>query len=426
MPVLPAMILALLVAALIGLLADLLIFRHLRHSTPLAKVIASVGLSTVLIGLSVLHFGPSPRTGPPILPSGVVSIFGRPVPQDRFWLAGLVILAGVVLWLVHKYTMFGLATQAAAENETGAELLGHAARSLGTMNWVIAALLAGAAGILVTPVQGVGPFNYSAYLVAALAAALAARLKSFGVAIAAGIAMGMFAGLAVHLVSTNQVPSFLAGGFETVIPFVVIVGALALLGTNLPGRGAVITERNPFAPHPRFNWWVIGGAGLLAVVVLGFASSELRLATIESLIQTVLVLSIVLLAGYVGQVTLAELTFAGFSAFMLARFAGRAGLPFPLSPLLAIAVTTVVATLVSVPAVRIRGIQLRDRPDPRGHQVPGRDRQRERPAAPLVGRRQGQDGGTGRANRRWPARRPRHLDVTRTRRALTERRDAVR
>ena len=358
MATIPAMILSLLVAALIGLLADLLIFRHLRSATPLAKVIASVGLSSVLVGLSVLHFGAAPRTGPPILPAGTVGVFGRPIPQDRFWLTGFVILTGIVLWLVYKYTTFGLATQAAAANEKGAELLGHSPRRLGTINWVIAAVIAGAAGILVTPVRGVDPFNYSAYLVAALAAALAARLKSFGLAIAAGIGIGMFSGLAVHLVSTNQVPDFLRGGFDSLVPFVVIVGALALFGTNLPGRGAVVTDRNPFAPKPKFNWAVIGVAAVVAVLVLGLADSSLRLATIESLIQTVLVLSIVLLAGYVGQVTLAELTFAGLAAFILAKFAGDWGLPFPFSPLLAIAVTTIVATAISVPAVRIRGIQL--------------------------------------------------------------------
>ena len=120
----------------------------------------------------------------------------------------------------------------------------------------------------------------------------------------------------------------------------------------------MVTERNPFVPMPRFNWTVILGAGALAVLVLGFGESTLRLATIESLIQTVLILSVVLLAGYVGQVTLAELTFAGFAAFMLARFAGEMDLPFPLSPILAIVITTVVGTLVSLPAVRIRGIQL--------------------------------------------------------------------
>ena len=65
----PAFLLAVGVAALIGLMADLLIFRHLRGSTPLAKVIASVGLSTVLIGLAVLQFGAAPararRSCPP-------------------------------------------------------------------------------------------------------------------------------------------------------------------------------------------------------------------------------------------------------------------------------------------------------------------------------------------------------------------------
>ena len=354
----PAFLLAVGVAALIGLMADLLIFRHLRGSTPLAKVIASVGLSTVLIGLAVLQFGAAPRKGPPILPADTVELFGRSIPQDRFWLAGLVCVAGVVLWLVYKYTTFGLATQAAASNEKGAEMLGHSARRLGTINWVIAAVLAGTAGILVTPVRGVGPFNYSAYLVAALAAALAARLKSFGWAVVGGIAIGMFSGLAVHLVSTRQVPAFLEGGFETLVPFMVIIGALALFSANLPGRGDMVTERNPFAPMPRFNWAVILGAGGLAVLVMGFGESTLRLATIESLIQTVLILSVVLLAGYVGQVTLAELTFAGFAAFMLARFAGQMDMPFPLSPILAIAITTVVGTLVSLPAVRIRGIQL--------------------------------------------------------------------
>ena len=180
--------------------------------------------------------------------------------------------------------------------------------------------------------RGVGPFNYSAYLVAALAAALAARLKSFGWAVVGGIAIGMFSGLAVHLVSTRQVPAFLEGGFETLVPFVVIIGALALFSANLPGRGDMVTERNPFAPMPRFNWAVILGAGGLAVLVLGFGESTLRLATIESLIQTVLILSVVLLAGYVGQVTLAELTFAGFAAFMLARFAGEIGHAVPAQP----------------------------------------------------------------------------------------------
>ena len=354
----PAFLLAIAVAAIIGFVAHALIFHPLRGSTPVAKVIASVGLNTALIGLSVLHFGAAPRRGAAILPARSIHMLGAQVPQDRFWLAGLVCLTGIGLWVLYRFTRFGVATRAAAENEKGAELMGQSPRFLGAANWVLASVLAGAAGILVTPVRGVGPFNYSSYLVAALAAALAARLKSFGIAIIGGIAIGMFEGLSTHLVSTRQVPTFLQGGFETVVPFVVIVGALALFGATLPGRGTLLDERNPRAPMPQLRGTMVYAASALAIVVLVFGGSALRLATITSLITSVLILSIVLLAGYVGQVTLAELTFAGFSAFMLARFSVRWDLPFPWSPLAAIACTTVVGTLASLPAVRIRGIQL--------------------------------------------------------------------
>ncbi len=358
LPLAPSFVIAVAIAALIGLASHAFIFHPLRNATQVAKVIASVGLNTALIGLAVLHFGAAPRRTAPILPSGVVRVFGRPIPQDRFWLAGLVCAAGAGLWALYRFTQFGLATRAAAENEKGAELMGQSPRFLGAANWVLASVVAGAAGILVTPVRGVGPFNYSSYLVAALAAALAARLRSFGVAIMAGIGIGMFEGLSSHLVSTRQVPRFLLGGFETVVPFVVIVGALVVFGATLPGRGTLLENRNPKASVPRLYTPTVALAVVIAAVVLLFGSSGLRLATIESCITAILILSIVLLAGYVGQVTLAELTFAGFSAFMLARFTTRLHLPFPLSPLAAIAVTTIVGTLASLPAVRIRGIQL--------------------------------------------------------------------
>jgi branched-chain amino acid transport system permease protein len=153
------------------------------------------------------------------------------------------------------------------------------------------------------------------------------------------------------------VPSWLAGGFESVVPFVVIVGSLMLFGTTLPTRGVILDDRNPLSPAPRFNPFVLVLAIGVAVYVLGFGGSGLRLALIESLIVAVLSLSLVLMAGFVGQVTLAEMTFAGIGAFMVARFAGQQGMAFPWCALLAIAVTTVLATAISFPAVRIRGLQ---------------------------------------------------------------------
>ena len=84
---------------------------------------------------------------------------------------------------------------------------------------MLAAVLAAVAGVLMSPISGVNPFNYSLFVVPALAAALAARLRSFGAAMAAGMAIGMFEGLAVHLVSRRQVPTFLLSGMDSFVPF---------------------------------------------------------------------------------------------------------------------------------------------------------------------------------------------------------------
>jgi len=167
----------------------------------------------------------------------------------------------------------------------------------------------------------------------------------------------MFEALSVHLKATGKVPSFLQGGFETAVPFVVIVGSLLIFGTTLPSRGVILDDRNPVSPQPRFNPFVLVPVIGTAVLVLGWGDSGLRLAMIESLVVATLTLSLVLMAGFVGQVTLAEMTFAGIGAFMLARFAATRGLPFPWSPLLAVLVTTLLATIISFPAVRIRGLQ---------------------------------------------------------------------
>jgi branched-chain amino acid transport system permease protein len=334
-----------------------LIFRRLANATHVTKVIASVGLNIALFGLAFLQFGLDQRYAKPILPSGTVRLWGTAVPYDRFWFVGIAAAAGCALWAVFRWTRFGMATRASAENQKGAELMGLSPRFLSSVNWMLASVVAGAAGILAAPVRGVTLLGFGAYLAFGLAAALAARLRSFAVATIAGVSLGMFEALSVHLKATGKVPSFLQGGFETAVPFVVIVGVLLLFGTNLPTRGVILDDRNPLSPAPRFNPYVLVPAIGGSVYVLGFARSGLRLALIQSLIVAVLTLALVLMAGFVGQVTLAEMTFAGIGAFTLARFADRNGLGFPWSPLLAVTVTTVIATIISFPAVRIRGLQ---------------------------------------------------------------------
>ena len=353
-PWLPAMALALAVGMLVSGVAYYVVFRPLRQSAPLTMLVATVGLTIVLQGLATKSFGVATVRTPDLLPAGTVTIFGRIVPVDRFWLAGVVVVIAFGLAFVYKVTRFGLATRGAATAEKGALLLGYDTARLGLANWLLASFIVAMVGILSTSIGGVNPFNYSFYVVPALGAALAARMQFLSVAVVAGIAIGSFEALSVHLVAQRTVPDFFLGGFSSLVPFVVIVGALIVLGKTLPTRETILEAHRVETPliHPRVITWGPVIAAMAAIVLLGDAT--LRLGAIQTMFATTILLSIVVITGFIGQASLAQLAFAGFSAFMLSRFSG---LPFPLGPVTAVGLTTIVGASVGIPALRIRGIQ---------------------------------------------------------------------
>jgi branched-chain amino acid transport system permease protein len=353
----PAFLLAILVAAFIGLVSHLVIFQPLRNRPAVTKVIAAIGLTQVLQMLAVIQFGIDIIRPKNILPDNLVGVFGGSIPADRLWLAGLVMAMAGGLMLMYRYTRLGLATRAAAESEKGALLLGLSPGALAAMNWILAAVIAAIAGILITPIAGVNPFNYTFYVVPALAAALAGRLRSFPITALVGIAIGMFEGLAVHLKVGGSVPRVLESGFDSALPFLVIVVVLVVTGNTLPRRGTLVEAAQPYAPRAMRPSTLLTIAAVAMFFMLT-AESGLRLALIQSLVITGLMLAMVVIAGLIGQVSLAEFAFAGTAAFLLARFGSQFGWPFPFAPLAAIATTTTIGVLVGFPAVRIRGVQL--------------------------------------------------------------------
>ncbi|MET0910372.1 MAG: ABC transporter permease, partial [Ilumatobacteraceae bacterium] len=357
-PVVPAFVVAVTVGVLIGAVAYLAVFRLLREAPPVTRLVASVGLTIVLQGAAVAQVGTATQRVDPVLPSRLVDVGGRIVPTDRLWLLAVVIAMGSAVAALYRFTRFGLATRAAAENAKGAILMGLAPDRLGLGNWILAAFVASVAGVLMSPISGVNPFNYSLFVVPALAAALAGRLRSFAVAMVAGVAIGMFEGLAVHLVSERRVPDFMLSGLDSVVPFVAIVLVLVVLGRSVPDRGTILDHQFPESPMPARRPVVVAAFLAVTVALMWFGDASLRLAAITSMMVAIICLSIVLLTGYLGQVSLAQLTLVGFSAFFLARAAGEWDLPFPLAPVVAVASTTLLGVVISLPALRIRGIQV--------------------------------------------------------------------
>jgi ABC-type branched-subunit amino acid transport system permease subunit len=352
----PAIAISLAYAAVRGFALYWLIYRPLRKATALTRVCASVGTMLALQAVAVLNYGTTAKSTPTILPSAPLSIAGITVPSDRLWFAGIVIAIAAVLAAVYRYTRFGLATRASAENEQGAALVGLSADRIGASNWIVATVLAGVAGILIAPISTVDPTSYTLFIVPALGVALVARFTSFGVAAAAGMALGMLQSEITKLLSVfSWLPQ---QGLPEALPFLVIMVAMTLLTRGVGARGIVGELRNPSLGRPTRPYATTLACFAVGVVVLVVLHGSLRAAFISSLGAICLSLSLVVLTGYVGQVSLAQMSFAGVSGFELSHLAAGAGIPFPLAPLLAALLAVPLGLLIGLPALRLRGVNL--------------------------------------------------------------------
>lgn len=363
MPIWSALLISALVLALLGLLFHLLIFRPLRKAPVLAKVVASVGLFIVMQAVIVLRFSSSAQAVKTILPADPVHLpRGVTLPSDQLWLVVIVLAVTAGLWLLFRYTRFGLATRAAAENEKGALVLGYSPDFLAGVNWVASTVLAGMFGILAAAInQSIDPITITLLIVPALAAALLGRFNSFVVTAFAGLGIGMLSSWLQYVSGQSWFPK--AGGqpipgLTQALPFVIIIVVLVLRGKSLPTRGSVETIKLPFAPRARHAVPTSLIGGLVVAVILFATTPDWRLAIVNSAVAAVICLSLVVLTGYVGQISLMQMALAGISGFTLSKIADAHHIPFPIGPILGALAAVAVGLIAGVPALRVRGVNL--------------------------------------------------------------------
>jgi ABC-type branched-subunit amino acid transport system ATPase component/ABC-type branched-subunit amino acid transport system permease subunit len=352
----PAVAISLIVGAALGALLYALVFRPLRDAPPLAKAVASLGVLVVLQGVLAIRQGTNPVSVAAIFPTDRWELGSVAVLADRFFLAMTVVGLAVVLAGALRFTRFGLVTRAAAESQTGAFVSGVSPDRVALVNWMLSAIIAGLAGILIAPVSPLTPVTYTLFVVPALAAAVVGRFQHLIPIVVAGIAIGMLQSEALSLAAQHSwLPQ--TGSFE-LVPLIVILVALVVVGAGMPVRGGLVRQRLGHAPRPRSLVvpTVVGAAvGLLALLV---TAGSWRAAVIGTFIAAVIGLSLVVVTGYAGQVSLAQLALAGTAAFTLSGLTESWGVPFPFAPLLAALVAAVIGVAVGLPALRLRGLTL--------------------------------------------------------------------
>ena len=357
----PALAITFVVTIAVGVAIELIAFRPLRNAAPLAKLVSSLGVLLVAQASMLIAFGTTQKPQPSILPSDTVTVFDVNVPVDRFILAGTVIGIAVALFVLYRFTRFGLATRAASENELSALLAGLSANELSMVNTLLASVVAGTVGVLAASVTQLDATSLPLQVVPALAAALLARLTSFAIACGVGLGIGILNSLIDYWSTKSWFPTdhgVPLPGVKELVAFLIIITAMFLRGAALPGRGELIEQRLPEVPKPQrlaTPALVLTVVCAVALVVLPF---DFRQALINSMIGTVMALSLVVITGFVGQISVVQLSLAGVAGFTVSHLAVDAGIGFPLAPLLGAAAAVLLGLLTAVSALRVRGVSL--------------------------------------------------------------------
>jgi branched-chain amino acid transport system permease protein len=131
-----------------------------------------------------------------------------------------------------------------------------------------------------------------------------------------------------------------------------------LRGARIPSRGELVEQRLPAAPRPQRLLVValpLAATCAVALIVLPF---DFRQALVVSLIGALMALSLVVITGFVGQVSVAQLALAGAAGFTISHLAVNAGIGFPLAAVAGVAVAVGIGLLTAASALRVRGVSL--------------------------------------------------------------------
>jgi branched-chain amino acid transport system permease protein len=362
--------LGLVAAVVVGVLADVLVVRRFARSPRLLLTVATLGVAQVLAFGTLLlpelwGDGPKIRRMPPPFELNLqVGGVGFNANDLIAVLVAPVLLGAVALML--RRTDTGVAVRAAAERIDRAATLGVPVRRLETRVWVLATLLSFASVTLTAGISGLS-FGLGlglAVLLRALTAVVAGRMTHLVAIAATSVALGVL----------ESGVRWNTGDIALMGPILAVIVLLSLLlyraGTTRAEREDQSSWQAGAETHelprevrtaPRVRLLRYGSTLMVAVVVVvapAFMGTNGQLKAGVVAAFALVGVSIVVLTGWAGQVSLGQMAFVGAGAAVGAVGMSEHGWDPFVALLVGGATGAVVAVLVGLPALRVRGLYL--------------------------------------------------------------------
>ncbi len=363
--------LGLVAAIAIGALVEFTIIRRFFKAPRLILTVATIAISQILALVSLLLPRLFNLTSPPNTfdsPFGLRFNIGTVVFQGNEVLAMVVVpIVIAALTAFFRYTNIGIAVRASAESADRAALLGVPVKRIQTIVWIVASTLAYIAVFLRAGIVGLplGSVLGPSILIRALAAAVIGKMEKLPTIFVASIALGIIENAIVNATNTPLLVD--------PILFVIVLAALLFQrrgqasrtdddqATTWQAAREVRPIPNELARLPEVKWGVRGLTGiflaLLVVLPAITSDAQTNLAGVV-LIFAMVGVSLVVLTGWAGQVSLGQVAFLGIGAAVGGYLTSSRGWDLSLAMLGAGVAGAVAAMVIGLPALRIRGLFL--------------------------------------------------------------------
>jgi ABC-type branched-subunit amino acid transport system ATPase component/branched-subunit amino acid ABC-type transport system permease component len=345
----PALIATISLMGTFGVLLHYLVLRPLRRQSTIVVVVATLGMYVVIESAATIIWGSQDANIVQFLPTSTITLGSIFIGVNQVVLLGVAVLVTLVLWALARFSRLGVAMRANAENMRAAQALGWSPDALASIAWGAGGVLTAAAAILVGTLSGIQAEQSSLLIFPMLAAAVVGGFSSFPLTLVAGLLIGIGESLIAGYVS---VPGAGQG-----LPLALIVVLVVVRGRGVIIRG-VTGNRMPRLGSGRVRPWALIAVlvVLVALIESTFAGSLDQAITVSVAWATIM-LSVVVLLGFTGQLSFEQVAMAGLAALVAARLT-EAGWPFLAAIVVAIFAAVPIGVLFALPALRTKGVNL--------------------------------------------------------------------
>jgi ABC-type branched-subunit amino acid transport system ATPase component/branched-subunit amino acid ABC-type transport system permease component len=370
------------VGALLGAATERLFVRPLARQGATAQTVGTIAVYGVVVAGAAQIWGSGSHVAPAVFPGGGVHIAGSTLRWGQLGLFSVALLCAAGFYALFRFTGIGLALRGAAENPRAAGLMGINPERMARTAWMLGGALAALAGILLAAVTNLQPYTLSLQMLPAFVAALIGGFASLPGALMGAFVVGVAEGI---VPAFGLVPGIRGLASQVGMPQLVLtilaLGAMYYRGGKLVGgdsRNALAGASEATPVHTAFNTAMLPRRGgrkrlgryviLLALLVWPFIGVPSFLHPLDTFsllgdanlaaLYFIGAASIVMLTGWVGQISLSQSAFIGIGAFGSALIAQHLGIGFPFSLLLGSLMSAGASALLGVVALRVRGLYL--------------------------------------------------------------------